>query len=457
MLPYLGLILSILVILVVVRLLLKEVFPQAILLIAGLIMIYFSELVNLKGVAEAKPFNFFEIFQIIENTFSKTNAEVGLMIMAIGGFVAFIDKIGASEAMVKAVLQPLSFFKSKPNLAAVLAIPIGQLLFICVPSAAGLGLLMMASVFPILLGLGVSRLAAVSIITGCTLFGIGPASVITAATTKIAEVPSVPFFIETQIPVSIVLNLVLMVSYYFVNRHYDKTLGQTNENHAQNSKTETPKAPGFYAIIPVLPLVLLLTFSGVFTILPFTIKIETTTAMFFSFFIGMLFELIRTKDVKAVFSSFKIFFEGMGDMFKSVVTLIVAAEVFANGLVAFGFIDSLVLISQNMGVGAMGVGILMTILIFFAAVLMGSGNAAFFAFGPLIPNMAAKFGIKSISILHPMNLSASMGRALSPISGVLIATADVAKVPVMQIVKRNLIPVLSALIVLLIYHFTLCF
>jgi DcuC family C4-dicarboxylate transporter len=56
-----------------------------------------------------------------------------------------------------------------------------------------------------------------------------------------------------------------------------------------------------------------------------------------------------------------------------------------------------------------------------------------------------------------MNLSASMGRALSPIAGILIATADVAKVPVMEIVKRNVIPVLSVLVTLLLYHFGLCF
>jgi DcuC family C4-dicarboxylate transporter len=56
-----------------------------------------------------------------------------------------------------------------------------------------------------------------------------------------------------------------------------------------------------------------------------------------------------------------------------------------------------------------------------------------------------------------MNLSASMGRSISPIAGVLIATANVAGVPVMEIVKRNLIPVLSVLLTLLIYHFGLCF
>jgi DcuC family C4-dicarboxylate transporter len=249
-----------------------------------------------------------------------------------------------------------------------------------------------------------------------------------------------------------------MISYFFVNKHYDKKLPKVEPVKVDDTTASAKsKAPSFYAIIPVLPLLLLLSFSGVFQIFPIALKIETTTAMFFSFFVGMLFELIRTRDVKAVFAGFKVFFDGMGDMFKSVVSLIVAAEIFAAGLIALGFIDSLISISQGLGIGAMGIGIIMTIMIFLAAMLMGSGNAAFFAFGPLIPNVALKFGVPSTSILLPMNLSASMGRALSPIAGILIATADVAKVPVMEIVKRNVIPVLSVLVTLLLYHFGLCF
>ena len=52
-----------------------------------------------------------------------------------------------------------------------------------------------------------------------------------------------------------------------------------------------------------------------------------------------------------------------------------------------------------------------------------------------------------------MNLAASMGRTASPVSGVLIATAEIAQVSSMQIVKRNLIPMLAGLIVMIVYHF----
>lgn len=454
---YLGLAISVIFIVVVARLLLKKFHPHAILLIAGLLMMVIAGILNYSLPDLKKPTGFsgFDLFALLKESFAGTNSKVGLMIMVIGGFVSYIEKIGASEVLVELALKPLGLLKKQPHLAAIAVIPIGQLLFVCVPSAAGLGLLLMASVFPILTSLGVSRLAAVSVITACTAFGIGPASAITASATTISEVAVVPYFITYQIPLAIVLNLVLMVSYYFVNRHYDKNLTETVM--PPKTRTKEKAASTIYALIPVLPLILLIVFSGIFPFLPSGIKLDTTTAMLISLFIAVIFELVRTRNVKEVLNSFKIFWDGMGNIFKTVVTLIVAADIFAKGLISLGFIESLISLSQSIGFGAVGIAITMTIMIFFASMLMGSGNASFFAFGPLIPKIAAKFGVSSTSILLPMNFAASMGRTVSPVAGVIIATAEIAKVTPLDIVKRNIIPFTLAFITLLIYHFALCF
>ncbi|MBJ7429396.1 MAG: C4-dicarboxylate transporter DcuC, partial [Bacteroidia bacterium] len=277
---YFGLILSLVVIIIVARLLLKNFFAQAVLLIAGIVMLLLKGVTDFFNplVVKKESFLVVDVFEFIKESLSNTNANVGLMIMVIGGFVAYIDKIGASEALVRIALKPLSFLKKHPHLAAVCVVPIGQLLFICVPSAAGLGLLLMASVFPILISLGVSRLAAVSIITSTTAFCIGPASVITASATQIAQIETVPYFINMQLPIAIVLNLVLMITYFFVNKYYDKS-DKLMEIEKEHKKQDDNPAPAIYAIIPVLPLIILLLFSGVFTVFPIKLKIETTTAM----------------------------------------------------------------------------------------------------------------------------------------------------------------------------------
>jgi DcuC family C4-dicarboxylate transporter len=58
-------------------------------------------------------------------------------------------------------------------------------------------------------------------------------------------------------------------------------------------------------------------------------------------------------------------------------------------------------------------------------------------------------------MILPMEFAASMGRTVSPISGVLIATADAGKVSSFDVAKRNIIPFAAAIIVMLIYHFVL--
>ncbi|MFT6166162.1 MAG: DcuC family C4-dicarboxylate transporter [Vicingaceae bacterium] len=447
-----GPIIAIVFIIIVATLLLKKYYPHAVLLIAGLAMLIISMALDFKMpvLLKSTGWSGFDLFRLIKESFGKTNAGVGLMIMSIGGFVAYIDKIGASDALVRIAMKPLSLLKKHPYIATTAVLPIGQLLFVCIPSAAGLGLLLMASIFPILIKLGVSRLSAVSVITACTAFGIGPASAITASAVGIAGVDSITYFLSDQLPVVLPLSIVLMVTYYFVNRYFDKK-ELTGIKIIEEVKDEREKAPSYYAIIPVLPLLLLIVFSEIFQLTPIPIALDTTTAMFISLFIALIFEFIRKRKLKAVLESLSTFWNGMGNIFKTVVTLIIAADIFAKGLISLGFIEGLINSSQSIGLGAIGISIVMVIMIFLASMLMGSGNAAFFAFAPLVPKIAVKFGIKTTSMILPMNLSASMGRTVSPVAGVIIATSEIAGVSPLDIVKRNLIPLIVALVFLLIY------
>ena len=451
---YLGPVISVLFIDVVARLLLKKYYPHAVLLIAGLGMLIVSEILGFQfpPLKNETGWVGFDLFRLMKESFGKTNAGVGLMIMAIGGFVAYIDKIGASDAFVNLALKPLSLLKKYPHITTVAVLPIGQLLFVCIPSAAGLSLLLMASIFPILLKLGVSRISAVSVITACTAFGIGPASAITASATQIAQEDAINYFITEQLPLMLPMCVVLMITYYFVNRYFDKKLEIAAVKHEENASNQT-KAPAFYAIIPILPLLLLIVFSDLFQFFESPIVLDTTTAMFISLFVGIVFEFFRVRNLKTVLESLSVFWNGMGNIFKTVVTLIIAADIFAKGLISLGFIDGLIAASQNLGLGAIGIALVMVIMIFLASMLMGSGNAAFFAFAPLVPKIAAKFGIQTTTIILPMNFAASMGRTVSPVAGVIIATSEIAGVSTLDIVKRNLIPLVVALLFLLIYHF----
>ena len=452
---YIGALISIQFIALTAYWLFKKYHAQAVLLFSGLAMLTLAlilgfdipELKNATGLKE------FDLFKVIQEIFSEKGAGVGLMIMTIGGFVAYMKQIKASDALVYVSMQPLSIFRKYPYLAASLVIPIGQLLFICTPSATGLGLLLVASIYPVLVSLGVSKLSAVSVISACTVFDMGPASANTARASELVGMNNVMYFIEHQMPLTIPMTILLMIVYYFSNRYYDKKDAlkkQTEEVKQEDFKVDVPL---IYAILPVLPLILLIVFSKYIQLFSFSVELDTTTAMLMSFFVAIVFEFIRQRNIKQVFASIKTFWDGMGKVFATVITLIVAAEVFSRGLVSLGFIDSLVMLSQHIGFSGAGIAILMTLLIFAASMLMGSGNASFFSFGPLVPSIAAKVGVEGGHMILPMQLASSMGRAASPIAGVIIAISEIAGVSSFDLARRNLIPLSFTMVVMLIYHF----
>ncbi|MBB3698620.1 C4-dicarboxylate transporter DcuC [Flammeovirga yaeyamensis] len=443
-----SVIVTLVVIATVAYLLTNKYNPQAVLLSSGLLMMVVALFMGL-GLPEMNKSTglaFFDLFAMIKEVLADKGAKVGLMIMTIGGFVAYMRHIGASDALVYVSTKPLKYMRKFPYLAAVCVIPIGQFLFMCTPSATGLGLLLMASIYPVLVRLGISKVSAVSVITACTVFDMGPASANTAQASHQVGLEAVQYFLQHQLPLTVPLTVVLMITYYFVNRYYDKKQGLQDEVPLDDADEFTVDAPLYYAFLPVMPLVLLMIFTPTFELFDPPITLDTTTAMLICTVTGMIFEVVRKRDVKNVLGSMKIFWEGMGKVFASVVTLIVCAQMFSKGLISLGFIDHLVSASQSLGLSFFGVTILMTVMIFFASMLMGSGNASFFSFGPLVPNIAAQLGGDKIGMILSMQLASSMGRATSPIAGVIIATSDLAGISSFDLAKRNLIPLITGLV-----------
>jgi len=196
-----GALLSLLFITIAAFFLLKNYNAQAVLLLCGLLMMSLSILleIRIENIDKSSGFLILDLFEILKNSFSSKLSEIGLMIMVIGGFVTYMDHIGASKTLVYLAMKPLSVFKNNPYLAASLVIPIGHLLSIPIPSATGLGLLLIASVFPVLIQLGVSRVSAVSVIVSTTVFDMGPASANTLLAAELVANPILCTSLKTSL------------------------------------------------------------------------------------------------------------------------------------------------------------------------------------------------------------------------------------------------------------------
>lgn len=459
---YIGTIIALCFIAIVAYALTHKFNPQAVLLVAGIAMLAISLALGTSGLDDKNELSLqstgwivFDLFRIVKQIMALNITRVGLMIMTIGGYVAYMKKIQASDALVYVSMKPLMLLRKFPNLAAIFMLPIGQMLFVCTPSAAGLGLLLVASIFPILVNLGVSRLTAVSVISACTIFDMGPGSANTARAAELAGMTNMEYFIQHQLPLTIPVTLLLMIVYYFSNRYFDRKDIEQGRYKPETLEAKDMKveAPLIYAILPALPLVLLIVFSSYFTPFGRPIILDTTTAMILSLFVALLFELIRYRSFSKMLAEVKTFWTGMGNVFGNVVTLIIAAEVFSKGLISLGLIEVLVGGCTSLGFSGVFISIVIILVIFLAAILMGSGNASFFSFGPLIPDIARKVGMQPVDMLLPMQLSSSMGRAISPIAGVIVAIAEVAGVQTNDLVKRNAIPLSVGLVAMVVIHY----
>ena len=71
--------------------------------------------------------------------------------------------------------------------------------------------------------------------------------------------------------------------------------------------------------------------------------------------------------------------------------------------------------------------------------------------------IASKFGITDpagiASMILPIQLLASMGRGVSPISAVVVAVGGSTNTNTMDMVKRTMIPILTTAVVMIIFNF----
>lgn len=451
----LGLLIGILVTVLVGYLIVKNYKPHSVLIFAGLFLMLLSIILKTGTIFpedKGTGFIFFDIFEFIKTSFSGHGANLGLIIMSVGGFARYMDYVGASRALVNITIKPLRKINA-PYLVLAMGYIVGQILNIFIPSASGLGVLLMVTIYPILVELGVSPLSATAMIGTAACLDLGPASGASNLAAETSGLDATTYFMKYQLPVAVVVMVVIATLHYIVQKRFDTKEGHIavvgKINDTEGIKEEK-KAPGIYALLPIIPLILIFTFSK---LVIDTISMNVITAMIIGLILTMIFEIIRYRSVKDVFKSIEIFFNGMGSQWAAVITLIVAGETFAKGLQTIGAIDTIINAAQGASLGPALMIVVMVAIISISAIVMGSGNAPFFAFAALAPDVAAEMGIATVLMAMPMQLAAGIARSVSPITSVIVAVSGISEVSTIDVVKRTAIPMAGGLIALLVASF----
>ena len=242
----LSIAITLVVVVLVSAMILKKYKPHAILLGGGIVLLLSAQFLGINNiitdVEKSTGFWLFDVFELMRTTLQKDAGATGMVIMAAGAYAMFMNHVGASDVMVKICTKPLKHLGS-PYIVLALTYTVGQLLNIFVPSAAGLSVLLMATVYPVLIALGVSHLSAAAVIASAACLDLGPASGASNMAAEMAGLEPMTYFIKYQVPIMAVVIPLVTVTHYLVQKYFDKKDGfVANKNDASAQEDDTTAA-----------------------------------------------------------------------------------------------------------------------------------------------------------------------------------------------------------------------
>ncbi|MDU6897222.1 anaerobic C4-dicarboxylate transporter DcuC [Haemophilus parainfluenzae] len=441
-----DLIIGLIAIVLVAYYIVKGYSATGVLMFGGLVLLFISVLMGhsiLPEGVKSTGSTYFDILEYVKYLLGNRGGGLGLMIMVLCGFSVYMTHLGANDVVVKLVSKPLKNIRS-PYILMVFAYFLACLMSFAVSSATGLGVLLMATLFPVMVNVGISRGAAAAICASPISIILSPTSGDVVLSAEISKIPLGEFAFGTALPVSIFAILGIAVAHFFWQRYLDKKEGvQVERINADEIKTT---APNYYAILPLLPIIGVLIFDGKWG-LP---NLHIVTVMVLCFIITATVDFLRSFNAKQTFDNLVVAYRGMADAFAGVVMLLVAAGVFAQSLSTIGFITNLIDSAQTFGGSAFFMMLVLAVITILATMATGSGNAAFYAFAELIPKLATQMGVNPAFLTIPMLQASNLGRGLSPVSGVVVAVSGMGKISPFEIVKRMSVPMLVGFICVII-------
>lgn len=441
--------LLVLVVLVVVAyLIVKNYHPALSLIIGALVLLACAWMLGhpIYPAGEGTGFGLFDIFLKFKDTIIAQVSSAGIVIMILFGYSGYMNAIGANQMAANFLVKPLMKIKRKSLFVPVVVL-IGNLMSLVVPSASSLAIILMSILYPMLASMGISSLTAAGVIAMTATIMPTPlgADNVIAANTLGYDVLN---YVVWNAKISLPSLLIIAVAQYFWQKYCDKKEGEAayvSLNEEGLSKQKEFDVPKFYAILPILPL-LLIVGVGIAGMFIKGITMDIFVLTFISFFIAVLVETLRLKSFKKVQDTAVEMFKGMGQGFSQVVMLVVGGSLFTSAIQTLGIIDSIMA-----SVEASSSAGIVTTLIFSGAttlfgILSGGGLAMFYAVIELIPGIAEKAGIDGILISLPMQMIANLTRTISPVAAVVMIVASTVGVSPIRILKRTSVPTIIGII-----------
>ncbi|MFZ7121426.1 MAG: C4-dicarboxylate transporter DcuC [Eubacteriaceae bacterium] len=445
-----------------VYLILKGVNPVLSMLSIGivvLIIMQYATQTSVLGDATTGIY-FLDIFKYIYNQAIGMWTTMGATTAFILGYVGLMQFTKANDFFALTLATKLSKMKSKWVIYAgtmFLAMVIKWL----GPNQVTVILILISTVYPVLLALKVNRLTAISVITICSGIGWGPATPITPMTFAFAgeSMSAVDYFMNTEliyfVPMFIAIVLVFAITTPMWERKEAKK-GLLYEANTTDIEQVDPKSfglPGYYMLLPLMPIIMVILFGGI--AFP-SLKLDTGAIYFLAAVLVLILQFIRAKEKKVdqISEDMASFWKGFGDSITMIYPFVIGGMVFSAAIGMLGGVNILV---DALGTGSSSqIGFMIivylatTLFVFLAG--MGSG---FMPVGAILGTYIVASGADASLIFSTFMLFAAIGNSTSLTAQGQLVAAGAAELNVVQISKRNIIPLLAGGVVAFVIGITI--
>ena len=392
----------------------------------------------------------FDLFTLIGTQFTKQLTGAGFILMILFGYTAYMKCIGANQMTVQVMSRPLLNLKHKGLLIPIFYL-IGNILGLMIPSASSLSVLLMSTAYPILVSAGISPLAIGAVIAMSATIAPTPLGADNLLASEALQMSVGEYVFSYHAKISIPIILILSIVHLVWQSYADSKEKEQNKEILMIEEVHSINRPIFYAMLPMLPLLLMF----IFNVLLKNDKIGMIEVTLCSFLISLFCEMVRLRSMHKALESIQIFFDGMGTGFTTVVIQVVAALTFVEGLKSIGIIDWLTDYMTQVS----GAGIVLTLcfclLALSVGLLSGSGLALFYACVELMPTFAASAEMNPVLLAIPMQFVSHLVKSISPVAPTVIIISSMMKVSPLRLIKRTIVPASVGMILSIILSFVM--
>ena len=230
----------------------KKYQVNMVLLLGGLIL----NLLAFWGGAEIFPKQFsatgivgFDLIELLRTISVSQVSGVGFLILISGGFAAYMQAIGASDRFVTVCAKPLSLIKN-PYLILAAVFIVGHCLGLVITSAAGLAMLMVVTVYPLIIRVGCSPLAAAAVVASVLAIGYAPASGTANFASELVHLDPIEYLVRYQLPMAVPTILAMAAAHVVTQYWFDKREGRgvvADLSELEQKREKLEQTPAFYA------------------------------------------------------------------------------------------------------------------------------------------------------------------------------------------------------------------